>query len=168
MPKFSPRQILKELQAAAQHTQQPWAQFWASDVPQGVILSLILRVAPGVALSALGHVQIALDVMWPLVGELRHILQRASGGAGLAGVVTGGWGVPGGDSQQQQRGAQQALGRTALGVGAPVRGQEGLAGGLQGANAAGLCCKETTGESHNSRPGPVRVGTKGTGFAADA
>jgi hypothetical protein len=51
--------------------------------------------------------------------------------------------VPGGDSQQQQRGAQQALGRTALGVGAPVRGQEGLAGGVQRANAAGLCCKGT-------------------------
>jgi hypothetical protein len=75
--------------------------------------------------------------------------------------------VPGGDAQQQQRGAQQALCRTALGVGAPVRGQEGLAGGLQRANTAGLCCKGTTGESHNSRPGPVRVGTKGKGIAPD-
>ena len=72
--------------------------------------------------------------------------------------------MPGGDSQQQQRGAQQALGRTVLGVVAPVRGQEGLAGGVQRANAAGLCCKGTTGGSHNSRPGPVRVGTKGKGL----
>jgi hypothetical protein len=84
-----------------------------------------------------------------------------------AGVPVALWGMPGGDALQQQRGAQHALGRTALGVGAPVRGQEGLAGGLQGANAAGLCCQGTTGESHNSRPGPVRVGTKGKGFAAD-